>query len=117
MYGWSRLKLRLAAAIEAAPFWVGGWLLLLEAVVLTTIALACGWRAVQFGRETGWTFHGMLHTLDQNWRGTLILAAALFYRTTHMILSRMKPFYTTWGEFAPSGQPEELPARSPEAVR
>jgi hypothetical protein len=101
---WLRLKLRLVTMIDAAPFWVGGWLLLVEAVVLTSIAFVCGWRAIQFGSETDWTFRGMLHVLDQNWRGVLILAAAMFYRTGHMILSRMKTFYSTWGELTESGQ-------------
>jgi hypothetical protein len=103
---WINAKEFLRIRVAAAPFWIGAWLLILETVVLSVIAIVCGWRAYQYASETNWQLKGMLGELDQHWRGALILAAALFYRTLHVVLSRMRPVYAAWGELPPSGEPE-----------
>lgn len=104
---WMFIKEALSLVVGKTPQWVGMWLFTLESIALTAVALACASRAYHFGKETDWTFKGMLQVLDTNWKGTLILAAALFYRTLHLILARMKPMYANWGEVT-SGSPETV---------
>jgi hypothetical protein len=101
---------RLRGWVGAGPFWAGAWLFLLEVVVVTCVALICGWRAIQYGLETHWKFNGMLSALSDNWRGALILGGALFYRTLLEVLSRMQRLYNTWGEVPVIAKQEKVPS-------
>ena len=102
----------LSARIFVVRSWLPIWLELLEATVITLLVCGCGWRIYQWGAETNWTFHAALPLLSENWKGALILGAAMFYRTVVAALSRMKPFFDTYSEIVvnPTGPTEEVDA-------
>jgi len=101
--------------------WIPLCLEILEGTAIVLFAFFCVWRLAQFGFETGWSFHGVLPLLHENWRGGLFLMAVLFYRAIPLALSRVRRVNVLGveAEILPVGQPTILdaPPRAKKAGR
>lgn len=66
--------------------------------------MVAGWAVIggiHYAIESHWTMKGLLTLLDEKWKGTLLLAGVLFYRTIHEVLARMQRFHIPFADMAP----------------
>jgi hypothetical protein len=111
---WRILLAKLRWFPERADAWIGCLASALEVIVLGTIALWTIVGTFRYGAKTGWTFDGLLPILNQNWKGVLVLAGLLFFRTVHQILRRIPEFRTPIGNIpAKPLDPADVPVKAP----
>lgn len=84
-------------------------LLVGEAIVILLISLWVVVGMVRYAIDTRCTLKGLLTMLDEHWRGALILAGILFYRTLQELIARSRRFHAEFDPVIPlSDEPKPV---------
>ena len=100
---------------EAIPrrlaVWLERWLVFVEVATSIAVVVVCihaGYHS--YAKRTDWQLWEILHGLNENWKGALLVGALLFHRTLHRVLAGSAQLWNLFRrtEATPSGSSETL---------